>query len=180
MKIEQSKVVSLSYQLESDGDIIETVTADKPMQFIYGAGYLLPKFEEKIAGKVVGDTFDFVLAADEAYGDYDDEAVIDLPKEMFEIEGTFDEEAIVEGAQIPMQDNDGNRLTGIVESVDDTTVRMDFNHPLAGCDLHFTGAVVALRDVSPEDFANKCGCACNDCSDDSQSNSCGCETCGQD
>ena len=49
MEINVNKVVSLSYTLEVDGDVIETVNAEKPMMFIFGTGYLLPKFEEYIA-----------------------------------------------------------------------------------------------------------------------------------
>ena len=167
MKIEQNKIVSLTYNLESEGDVVETVTREKPMQFMFGVGHLLPKFEEQIAGKAAGDAFDFVLAAADAYGEYDEEGVVDLPREMFEIDGEFDEEAITVGAQIPMQDNEGNRLYGIVEEVDDTTVRMDFNHPMAGFDLHFTGEIVGVREATPEDLTG--GCSCSGCGNNSQS-----------
>ena len=75
MKIQTNKVVSLSYTLTVDGDVIETVTAEKPMQFIYGTGYLLPKFEENIKEKSVGDLFDFVLAAADAYGEINEKSI---------------------------------------------------------------------------------------------------------
>ena len=84
MKIQTNKVVSLSYTLTVDGDVIETVTAEKPMQFIYGTGYLLPKFEENIKEKSVGDLFDFVLAAADAYGEINEDAIIELPKHIFD------------------------------------------------------------------------------------------------
>lgn len=166
MKIEQNRIVSLTYTLEADGEIIETVRSEQPMQFMYGAGNLLPSFEEQIAGKSEGDAFDFVLTAANAYGEYEEEAVMDLPREMFEIDGEFDDETITPGAQVPMQDSDGNRLYGIVEGVDDTTVRMDFNHPMAGFDLHFTGQIVGVREATPEDLAG--GCSCNCCGNSSQ------------
>ncbi|MDR2563373.1 MAG: FKBP-type peptidyl-prolyl cis-trans isomerase [Prevotellaceae bacterium] len=159
MKIEQNRIVSLTYNLETDGELMETVHRDQPMKFMFGVGHLLPKFEEQIAGKVAGESFDFVLAAADAYGEYQEEALVDLPREMFEIDGEFDEETIAVGAQIPMRDADGNRLYGIVDTVDDTTVRMDFNHPMAGFDLHFSGEIVEVREATPEDLAGACSCS---------------------
>ncbi|MBP1671716.1 MAG: slyD, partial [Bacteroidetes bacterium] len=90
MKIGTNKVVALSYTLVVDGDVMETVTADKPMEFIFGTGYLLPKFEENIMDKVVGDSFAFELSAKEGYGEENPDAVIELPKDMFMVEGKIE------------------------------------------------------------------------------------------
>lgn len=176
MKIEQNRIVALSYTLKSDGDVIETVTTDKPMEFMYGIGYLLPKFEEHLQEKAVGDSFDFILKAADAYGEFDESAVVELPKDIFQVDGEFDEEMVQVGNQIPMQDSDGNRLQGIVEAIDDTTVTMNFNHPLAGSDLHFTGAVVSVREATPEDLAGgSCGCGCSSGGCSSSNEGCGCD-----
>lgn len=168
MKVEQNRVVSLSYRLETDGDVIEVVTKEKPVQFIYGVGYLLPKFEEQIENMNTGDKFDFVLQAIEAYGEIDEQAIFDLPKNAFEIDGEFDDQYIEVGKSIPMQDQEGNRLYGTVVEIGDTTVTMNFNHPLAGNVLHFEGEVVDVREVTPEDLSESCSCGCgchdNDCS----------------
>jgi FKBP-type peptidyl-prolyl cis-trans isomerase SlyD len=166
MKVEQNKVVSLSYRLETNGDVVEEVTKDKPMQFIYGVGYLLPKFEEQIENMVAGDSFDFILQADEAYGEIDEQAIFDLPKNVFEIEGEFDDQYIQIGKRIPMQDQEGNRMYGTVEEIGDDTVSMNFNHPLAGSSLHFVGEVVDIREVTPEDLSGSCGCGCGCNNDD--------------
>ncbi|MDR2424316.1 MAG: FKBP-type peptidyl-prolyl cis-trans isomerase [Prevotellaceae bacterium] len=171
MKIEQNKVVSLSYKLETEGDVIETVTKEKPMQFMYGVGYLLPKFEENIQNMSTGDKFDFTLQAADAYGEWDDDAVFDLPKTVFEIDGKFDSSHVKIGENIPMQDNQGNRMYGTVEAIGDNSVTMNFNHPLAGNSLHFCGEVVDVRDATPEDLSSSCGCGCS-CDDDCD---CGCD-----
>ena len=81
-----------------------------------------------------GDKFDFTIKAEEAYGEYDEEHVIDLPKNIFEIEGKFDSERVVEGAVIPLMTSEGQRINGSVVEVKDDVVVMDMNHPLAGCD----------------------------------------------
>ena len=87
MEISTNKVVALSYTLVVDGDVIETVTAENPMQFIFGTGYLLPKFEENVSGKVVGDSFDFKLSAKEGYGEENPDAIVELPVDIFKIDG---------------------------------------------------------------------------------------------
>jgi FKBP-type peptidyl-prolyl cis-trans isomerase SlyD len=180
MKVEQNKVVSLSYRLEADGNEIEVVTKEKPMQFMYGVGYLLPKFEKQIENMSAGDKFDFVLQAGEAYGEIDEQAIMELPKNIFEIDGKFDEQFVQIGKNIPMQDQDGNRLYGIVESIDNAAVTMNFNHPLAGCVLHFAGEIENVREASPEDLSGSCGCGCgcecdDDCCDDEDGCCCGCD-----
>ena len=78
MNISKDAVVSLTYQLTVDGNVIETVTADRPMEFIFGAGYLLPKFEENVSGLKVGDKFSFQLLSEDAYGPKVDEAIVNL------------------------------------------------------------------------------------------------------
>ena len=112
MEINKDKVVSLSYTLSVDGDTVETVAADKPMQFIFGTGYLLPKFEKEISGKKVGDTFDFTLAPEDAYGAENPDAVVELPKSLFEVEGKIEDGLLTVGNVLPMMDSEGNRLNG--------------------------------------------------------------------
>jgi FKBP-type peptidyl-prolyl cis-trans isomerase SlyD len=171
MKVEQNKVVSLSYRLEADGNEVEVVTKDQPMEFMYGVGYLLPKFEEQIADMNIGDKFDFVLQASEAYGEIDEEAIIEIPKNAFKIDGTFDEQLVQIGKSIPMQDQEGNRMYGTVEEIRNTTVIMNFNHPLAGNVLHFAGEIINVREATPDDFSSNCGCGC-DCDCDSYDDCC--------
>ena len=119
MEINLNKVVSLSYTLEVDGDVIETVSAQKPMMFIFGTGYLLPKFEEYIAGKKVGDTFEFTLTEDEGYGKVNPDAIVELPKKLFEVEGKIEDGLLTVGNVLPMMDSEGNRLNGAIDEVKD-------------------------------------------------------------
>lgn len=152
MKIGTNKVVALSYTLVVDGDVMETVTADKPMEFIFGTGYLLPKFEENVVNKEVGDSFDFKLTALEGYGEENPDAIVELPKDMFMIEGKIEDGLLTVGNVLPMQDSDGNRLQGTIDEIKEDVVVMNFNHPLAGADLHFTGTVVAIRDAKQHEL----------------------------
>jgi len=170
MKIGANKVVSLSYTLEVDGDVMETVTAEKPLEFIYGTGYLLPKFEENVSSKEVGDSFEFVLTASEGYGEENPDAIIELPKDMFMIDGKIEAGLLTVGNVLPMQDSEGNRLQGSIDEIKEDVVVMNFNHPLAGSDLHFKGDVVAVREATQTELSHGLGgeqgssCGDGDCS----------------
>jgi len=177
MKIGTNKVVALSYTLEVDGDVMETVKADKPMEFIFGTGYLLPKFEENVINKEVGESFDFKLSAKEGYGEENLDAIVELPKDMFMVDGNIEEGLLTVGNVLPMQDSDGNRLQGSIDEIKDEVVVMNFNHPLAGADLHFTGNVVAVREATQQELTHglsgekDTSCSSGSCS--------GCSGCGE-
>ena len=153
MKINPQHVVSLTYDLYVDQDgtevLQESATEEQPLTFLYGAGQMLPRFEENLSALSTGDTYDFRLSAEDAYGEYDEEAVANLPLEMFKESGTPDI-----GTVIPLQDNTGNRFQGVVVSVAEDSVIVDLNHPMAGQELHFKGNILNVRPASPEELSH--------------------------
>ena len=168
MIVEKNKVVSLSYELKVKGETVETVDTDSPLRFLFGAGNLLPKFEENLNGLKINDGFDFELISDDAYGPVNDEAIVDVPLQAFSVEGEIDRDMLQEGNHIPMMDQAGNRLNGVVVKSDDEYVTMDFNHPLAGDDLHFSGTVVEIRDASADELEHghvHSADSCQNCTD---------------
>jgi FKBP-type peptidyl-prolyl cis-trans isomerase SlyD len=184
MIIAKDKVVSLTYELRIDGekgDVIESLTNDSPLTFLFGAGNLLPKFEENIAGLKVGDRFDFNLNAVEAYGEINNDAIVNVPIAAFSVNGSIDQDMLRLGNRIPMQDSAGNKLTGIVKEVTDEAVKMDFNHPLAGSHLFFNGEITDIREATDEEITHghihsesSCGCGGGCSCDDSSSCGDGC------
>lgn len=157
MQITKNTVVSLSYVLKRDnanGEIIEETKAGDPLVFLYGNGQMLPKFEDHLSTLKTGDAFEFTLTSADAYGEMDQDAVIDLEKSVFMIDGKTDDELLAIGNVIPMRDDQGHMLQGTVVSVNEETVRMDFNHPMAGNILHFTGKVIDVRDASAEELSH--------------------------
>lgn len=154
MTIQDEKVVALTYTLMVDGQVKDQATEENPLEFIFGLGYLLPKFEEYIKGKSVGDSFEFVLSPAEGYGVYDAEAVVELPKHIFEIDGKIQEQLLTVGNVIPMMNQAGGVIPGKVLEVRPESVKMDFNHDLAGKELHFTGKVTAIRDASEKELTD--------------------------
>ncbi|MBP3317008.1 MAG: peptidylprolyl isomerase [Alistipes sp.] len=160
MKVENSKMVSVHYTLTVDGQIADQSREGQPLQFVCGAGMLLPKFEGAIMGKEPGEKVSFTLAPADGYGEIQPEAIVDLPKTIFMIDGKLAEHLLVVGTTIPMSTADGQPMMGVVKEVGEETVKMDFNHPMAGKTLNFDVEVVEVRDVTPEDLASQGGCNC--------------------
>ncbi len=175
-------MVTLIYDLKIDdqnGEMIEQTTEERPLKFLYGAGLMLPKFESELTGLKDGDPFEIKLRHDEAYGEVNENAIVDLPKHIFVVDGKFDTDFIKVGNAIPMMSGGGQRLNGLVLAVEEESVRMDFNHPLAGEDLYFKGKILEVRSATEEEimqvFSGGCSCGSGGCS----SGSCG-EDCGDD
>ena len=158
MKVEQNKMVGVDYKLTVDGQIADQSRPGQPLEFIFGTGMLLPKFEEAILGKEPGDKVAFTLEPKDGYGEVIAEAIVDLPKNIFMVDGKLAEDILFEGSQVPMSDAQGNRMMGTIKKVGDEHVKMDFNHPMAGKTLNFEVEVVTVRDVTPEDLQGHCSC----------------------
>lgn len=188
-KIKPGKYVEITYdlyQVEPDGTekLVHQVDPQDPEKYIQGVtrGMIEP-LETALDGLEAGGTYDVLVKADEAFGPYDPEQVVTLEKEIFVVDGKFDDEMVKPGALVPMMTADGYRINGLVKEVSDKEVVMDFNHPLAGKDVRFKGNVLTVRDATPEELqpAHGCGCGCHDhgCNDDG----CGCDHdhhCGDD
>lgn len=117
LEIEKYSMVTLTYDLRIDdenGEMIEQATEAQPLQFLYGAGVMLPKFETRLAGMHEGDPFVIKLDKNDAYGDVNHDAIIELPKHVFLVNGQFDSEMISEGNTVPMMSSNGQRMNGLV------------------------------------------------------------------
>ena len=166
MKIEKNKVVEFCYELEVDGSIVDRTTKEKPLDYIHGTGSLLPKLEAHIEGMEPGATFDVTLAPADAYGEVDQDRIIDLPKAAFEVNGEVREDLLVPGNTIPMMNSMGGVIPGVVLEVTPETVKMDLNHQMAGKTLHFTGEVISVREATEQElteglhgeYVHTCGC----------------------
>lgn len=181
MRISANKYVAVIYDLNvgegEERELMEKATREVPLKFIYGTGMMIPAFEDALAGLESGDQFDFSLTPENAYGEYNEDHVLELPKNIFEIDGKFDSEMVKEGNTIPMMDADGHRMNGSVLEVKKDVVVMDFNHPLAGETLHFKGEVVDVYEPTAEEIAamtsSSCGGGCEGCGGGCGDHECG-------
>ena len=196
MENKHNMFVAVSYTLYTvDGEKkekIEEAPASKPFEFITGFGVTLDEFEKQIAQLDKGADFEFQLSKEQAYGDFEQERVLDLDRSIFQINGHFDHENIFEGAVVPLQNEDGNRFYGRVLEIGADKVKMSLNHPLAGKTLCFSGKVIDKREATNQEIQNLvnflsgehscgCGCGCDDCGGDCDDHhhdgGCGCGHC---
>ena len=140
---------------------------------------LLPKFEEAVMGKEPGESVSFTLEAKDGYGEVIPEAIVELPKSVFMMDGKVADEILFVGSQIPMATAEGQHMMGVVKEVKEDSVMMDFNHPMAGKTLNFDVTVVDVRDTTPEDLAQLTGggCGCGDCGGGECGEGCDCGGC---
>ena len=147
-----NKKIRVAYTLVShrngESEEVEKTSREQPFEFLSGVGYTLDAFEENLKDLKKGDTFDFTIPSDDAYGEYDPDHVQDFDREVFTIDGKFDSAHIYAGNVVEMMRADGSPILGTVKEVTPIKVVMDFNHPLAGCDLQFFGTVVDSRPAS--------------------------------
>lgn len=159
MQIGQNKVVSVTYVLHSSKDgsdrvMVEETGNENPLIFLFGSGQLIPAFESNLMGLTEGNSFSFSIEAENAYGMLEDDALVRVPDDMFKVDGVLDLEVLRLGNMVPLLDREGNQMVARIAAIEDGTVLLDFNHPLAGHDLHFSGNVVGVRDASAEELSH--------------------------
>ena len=157
MIIDNNTVVLCHYTLregDASGELIESTEGGEPLGYIHGIGMMIPLFEQNLTGKQAGDDFAFGIPAGDAYGEYDDEAKSEIPKEAFNLGDMNPDDVFIEGEVLPLQDENGNMLQGVIVAVSPTTVTVDFNHPMAGVDLYFTGQIDSVRTATAEELAH--------------------------
>jgi len=159
MKIDLNTVVSVSYKLhanlpEAAKEHIETADATQPLVFLFGAGSMIAGFEKALSGLSKGDSFDFSIEPADAYGELDEKAVLNLPLDIFKVDNVVDFSVLKIGSVLPLTDQEGNRFNAKVISYDDSQVKMDFNHPLAGHQLHFQGQVLEVRGATEDELSH--------------------------
>ena len=152
--IADGKYVEVTYVLrenDANGEELEVCPAEDPFAFTVGQLEVLETFEQKLMGLKEGEEFSFGLTMEEAYGDEDEEAYVRVPKSAFLVDGELDESIFEVGEVVPMETEDGDELMGIVADVLLNEVVIDFNHPFAGLNLHFTGKVELVAEAAPQD-----------------------------
>lgn len=145
MAIETNQIVSLEYEVRSGGEVVDSNVGGQPLVFMFGKGQIIPGLEAGIQNMAIGEKGDVLVKAGDAYGEYNPEAQQELPKDQFAgIE-------LNEGMTLYGQGEDGGTVQVIVKSINDESVIIDFNHPLAGQDLMFSVTIHNVRDASAEE-----------------------------
>jgi FKBP-type peptidyl-prolyl cis-trans isomerase SlyD len=149
MQIEANKVVSIDYTLKNDaGDVLDQSTPENPLAYLHGHNNLIPGLENALAGKAAGDDVTASIPPAEAYGEYDENLIQAVPKNLFQ--GV---DQVEPGMQFQAQTGQGMQVVTVRE-VDDENVTIDANHALAGQTLHFDVTIKDVRDASEEELAH--------------------------
>ena len=155
MKVDEQCIISISYELREnndEGELVEVMDANWPFKFYFGSGKLLPAFEHHLMGLEEGETFRFTLSPEEAYGQVRNSEIIDLSMDLFE----QNPETILEvGKYITVTDDQGGQHNGKILAWTDRSVKVDFNHAMAGKTLHFSGVILNVRPATVDELVRK-------------------------
>jgi len=148
MTISQNKVVSIHYKVANadNEEVIDSSEGGEPMTYLHGARNIIPGLEQALEGKGVGDEVAVTIAPEDAYGEYSDDCVQQVPIEAF-----AEMEKVEPGMSVTAQ-TEGGQVNLVVTEVAEATVTVDANHPLAGKSLQFDVTVEAVRDASDEEI----------------------------
>lgn len=145
--VQDGLVVSMEYTLSVDGEVLDSSKDAGPLQFLAGYDNIVPGLEREMVGMKIGESKDVLVFPEDGYGEFDEEAFMEVPRSEFPTDMELEE-----GLELNVTDEDGQHQLAFVESFNDKTVRLDFNHPLAGAELRFNVKVIALRDPTKEEL----------------------------
>lgn len=145
MQISENTVVRIHYTLKNkSGDILDSSADQEPLAYLHGVGNIIPGLEAALTGHKAGDTIQTSIEPKDAYGERQEELVQAIPR------GAFPVEDIEPGMRFSTGSAQGDQIVTVV-NVEEDTVTVDGNHPLAGETLYFDVEVVDLREATEEE-----------------------------
>jgi len=153
LKIADNIVVTMDYELKIDGEVVDTSEDGDPIIFLQGAGQIIPGLEKAIYGLTAGDKKSVTVNPEDGYGEIDPDSIVEVPKDEFPED--FPLELGVE-ITVNTEDEDDESLEEEMEAtiiaINEDTVTLDFNHPLAGKSLNFDVNILEVREATPEEI----------------------------
>ena len=148
MQITEFKAVILNYQVKDEtGEIIDSSDVDGPLTYIHGTKSLIPSLEQALDGHSQGERLQVTLTKEQAYGEHDEQLVESVPRENFP--GI---DNIEPGMRFETEIEDGSPMVIVVVAVDEQTVTVDGNHPLAGKELAFDVEITEVREATSDEI----------------------------
>ena len=148
MTVKKDKVVEMHYTLKNDaGEVIDSSKGQDPMPFIQGHGNIIPGLESALEGMKIGESCDVSVNPEDGYGEHHAEAIQEIP--MSALQGNDNLEV---GMELQSQDEQGNPFVVHVNSINEDTVTIDANHPLAGETLHFSVSIENVREATKDEL----------------------------
>ena len=146
-EIADDVVVTLDYTLTVDGKVVDTTAGLDPIDFLQGYENIIPGLEKELYGLKIGNQKKIYVPAKDGYGEFDPDAIVDVPRT--DIPKDI---PLKTGVELQVSNEDGELLDAVITAISKDSVRLDFNHPLAGKDLTFEVTVIDLRAAEPEEI----------------------------
>jgi FKBP-type peptidyl-prolyl cis-trans isomerase SlyD len=147
--VQDNQIVTMSYELKVDGGVVDKSDEAEPIQFLQGAGNIIPGLERQLYGMKIGETRTVVVAPAEGYGEVDESGYLTIPRAEFPSDIPLET-----GLALQVRTEDDEEMDAYIVEINDDAVRLNLNHPLAGKELHFTVKVLALRPATDEEVAH--------------------------
>ena len=145
-KVADDVVVSMEYTLTIDGEVVDSSKEDGPIEFLQGYANIVPGLESELYGLKAGESKEVAVAPANGYGEMDDEAFQEVARSEFP-----DEIKPELGMELQMRQGEQIIEATVVE-IGDETVKLDFNHPLAGKTLNFSVKIAGIRTATQEEL----------------------------
>jgi len=140
MSVKKGDKVAVEYRgTLDDGEIFDSSEGHEPLEFTIGSGEIIPAFEDAVMGMKEGDEKDFRIEAADAYGEHDPKLVEEIPRDQ------LPDGEIAPGVMLVAQMENGQEIPATIAEVGENTVKIDFNHPLAGEALNFHIKLVKIE-----------------------------------
>ncbi len=148
-KVDDGKVVSMHYTLQVDGKVVDSSEGGEPLQFIQGMGHIIPGLEHELYDMKVGQSKNVTVQPKDGYGETDENAFMDVPREAFPKNVPLEK-----GTELELRDQSGHPVYARIDQVSDKNIRLDMNHPLAGKELHFDVTIASVRPATDEEVSH--------------------------
>ena len=146
MQITKDAVASIQYTLKNgDGEVLDQSAPGDAMPYLHGAQNIIPGLESELEGKGAGDKVQAIIPPGAAYGERNDELVMEVPRTQ------LPEGELQVGMQFQVQHAGGVGVVTLIK-LGLETVTMDGNHPLAGETLHFDVEVMEVREATAKEI----------------------------
>lgn len=148
-QVADNVVVSIDYTLTVEGEVVDSTEGDEPLLFLQGHQNIIPGLEKELAGMKIGDRKTVTVSPDQAYGEIDPENIIEVPRDEFPTEIPLET-----GIELEVKNEEGEVLSATIAEVKSNSIKLDFNHPLAGKELTFDVTIIDLREATEEELSH--------------------------
>ena len=142
-------VIAMDYSLSVDGKVIDSSAEREPLEFLQGHGNIIPGLEREVLGMKIGESKEVIVSPAEGYGDTEEDVFMEVPTNQFPKNIPLEV-----GTEIQIENEEGDPAYARIDKIENNMAQLNFNHPLAGKELHFAIKIITIRDPSEEELTH--------------------------